>query len=99
MPDMNATIAELSKLVNITPRDEKLFKKLLGESKDFESIPLKVKLSEEEAARVAANAWRFPGVQVKAPVPRLPVQGTHQPCAGLYRPHQPERPGAAGRRR
>nr|WP_233160977.1 penicillin-binding protein 2 [Aquitalea sp. ASV11] len=66
MPDMNATIAELAKLVNITPRDEKLFKKLLGESKDFESIPLKVKLTEEEAARVAANAWRFPGVQVKA---------------------------------
>jgi len=66
MPDMNATIAELGKLVNITPRDEKLFKKLLGESKDFESIPLKVKLSEEEAARVAANAWRFPGVEVKA---------------------------------
>ncbi|WP_287880223.1 penicillin-binding protein 2 [Aquitalea sp.] len=66
MPDMNATVAELKKLVNITPRDEKLFKKLQGESKDFESIPLKVKLSEEEAARVAANAWRFPGVQVKA---------------------------------
>lgn len=66
MPDMNATIAELAKLVNITPRDEKLFKKLLGESKDFESIPLKVKLSEEEAARVAANAWRYPGVEVKA---------------------------------
>jgi len=66
MPDMNATIAELKKLVNIAPRDEKLFKKLLGESKDFESIPLKVKLSEEEAARVAANAWRYPGVEVKA---------------------------------
>ncbi|BBF87752.1 penicillin-binding protein 2 [Aquitalea magnusonii] len=66
MPDMNGAIAELKKLVSITPRDEKLFKKLLGESKDFESIPLKVKLSEEEAARVAANAWRFPGVQVKA---------------------------------
>ncbi|WP_240902545.1 penicillin-binding protein 2 [Aquitalea denitrificans] len=66
MPDMNATVAELKKLVNITPRDEKLFKKLQGESKDFESIPLKVKLTEEEAARVAANAWRFPGVQVKA---------------------------------
>lgn len=66
MPDMNATIAELAKLVNITPRDEKLFRKLLGESKDFESIPLKVKLTEEEAARVAANAWRYPGVEVKA---------------------------------
>jgi penicillin-binding protein 2 len=99
MPDMNATIAELKKLVNITPRDEKLFKKLLGESKDFESIPLKVKLSEEEAARVAANAWRFPGVQVKARCSATTLQGTHQPCAGLYRPHQPERPGAAGRRR
>ncbi|WP_293759659.1 penicillin-binding protein 2 [uncultured Aquitalea sp.] len=66
MPDLDATVAELSKLVDITPRDEKRFKKLLGESRDFESVPLKVKLSDEEAARVAANAWRFPGVEVKA---------------------------------
>ena len=64
--DLAATEAELRKLVDITPRDERQFKRLLTESKNFESIPLKTKLSEEEAARVAAQAWRFPGVEVKA---------------------------------
>ncbi|NHR04629.1 penicillin-binding protein 2 [Chromobacterium haemolyticum] len=64
--DLAATEAELRKLVEITPRDERQFKRLLIESKNFESIPLKTKLSEEEAARVAAQAWRFPGVEVKA---------------------------------
>ncbi|BAK75005.1 penicillin-binding protein 2 [Pseudogulbenkiania sp. NH8B] len=66
MADLDATVAELSKLVNVTPRDLKLFKKLRAESRNFEAIPLKAKLSEEEAARMAAHAWRFPGVEVKA---------------------------------
>ncbi|WP_230369722.1 hypothetical protein [Paludibacterium denitrificans] len=66
VPDLKATVAALKQLVDITPRDEKRFKKFLEESKDFESIPLKVKLTEQEAARVAANSWRFPGVEVKA---------------------------------
>jgi penicillin-binding protein 2 len=66
IPNMTDTIKELSKLVEITPRDLKRFKKFQEESKDFESLPLKLKLSEEEAARMAAHAWRFPGVEVKA---------------------------------
>jgi len=64
--NLNATIAQLGTLVDLTPRDLKRFKKFLEDSKDFETIPLKVKLSDEEAARVAANIWRFPGVEVKA---------------------------------
>lgn len=64
--DLQATISELSKLVNITPRDEKRFKKLQTDAKDFESIPLKVKLTDEEVARLAANLWRFHGVEIKA---------------------------------
>lgn len=64
--NLNATIADLGKLVDITQRDLKRFKKFLEDSKEFETVPLKVKLSDEEAARVAANIWRFPGVEVKA---------------------------------
>jgi len=64
--NLGATIAALGKLVDITPRDMKRFKKLLEDSKEFESVPLKVKLSDEEAARVAANIWQFQGVEVKA---------------------------------
>lgn len=64
--DLNATIDALRRQVDITPRDLKRFRKLLEESKGFEAIPLKVKLTDVEAARVAANAWRYPGVEVKA---------------------------------
>jgi penicillin-binding protein 2 len=64
--DLDATIAALGKLVDVTPRDMKRFRKLLEDSKGFEAVPLKVKLTDEEAARVAANGWRFPGVEVKA---------------------------------
>ncbi|AXK38760.1 penicillin-binding protein 2 [Crenobacter cavernae] len=63
---LDATVAELAKIVEITPRDTKRFKKFLSESKEFEPVPLKMKLTEEETARVAAHAWRFPGVEVKA---------------------------------
>ncbi len=66
MDDMEATIKALGGLVEITPRDDRRFRKFLAESKEFEPVPLKLKLSEEEAARIAANAWRFPGVEVKA---------------------------------
>ncbi|MFN4236259.1 MAG: penicillin-binding protein 2 [Vogesella sp.] len=66
MDDMEATIKALGEMVEITPRDERRFRKFLSESKEFEPVPLKLKLTEEEAARIAANAWRFPGVEVKA---------------------------------
>lgn len=64
--DMDDTIERLKSLVDITPRDMKRFRKFMEDAKDFETVPLKVKLTDEEAARVAANVWRFPGVEVKA---------------------------------
>ncbi|MDF0604575.1 penicillin-binding protein 2 [Neisseriaceae bacterium TC5R-5] len=64
--DLSATIKQLQSLIAIAPRDERQFKRLMAESRNFESIPLKTKLTEEEAARIAAQAWRFPGVEVKA---------------------------------
>jgi penicillin-binding protein 2 len=64
--DLDATVEQLKALVDITPRDLKRFNKFMEDAKDFETVPLKVKLTDEEAARVAANIWRFPGVEVKA---------------------------------
>lgn len=64
--NLQQTIEELKPLVDITPRDLKRFRKLQEDSKDFESLPLKVRLTDEEAARMAANEWRFPGISVKA---------------------------------
>jgi penicillin-binding protein 2 len=64
--DLDATIEQLSALVEITPRDRKRFRKLLDESKNFESMPLRTRLTDGEVARFAVNRYRFPGVEVKA---------------------------------
>ena len=64
--DMDALIAELSKLVDITPRDIKRFKKLLTERQALETMPLRSQLSDEEVARISAQQFRFPGVEIKA---------------------------------
>ncbi|BBI98450.1 penicillin-binding protein [Ferrigenium kumadai] len=63
---LEATIDELSTLVEITPRDRKRFKKLLAERRNFETLMIRNKLTDEEVARFAAQQYRFPGVEIKA---------------------------------
>ncbi len=63
---LDAVIDELARLMEITPRDRKRFKRLLDESKNFESLPIRTKLGDEEVARFMAQRFRFPGVDVKA---------------------------------
>ena len=64
--NMDETIAALEQLVDIQPRDKRRFKRLREESKNFESIPLRTRLSDEEVARFAARRFSFPGVDIKA---------------------------------
>ena len=60
------TLDELSKVIDITPRDRRRFKKLMDESKSFESLPVRTRLTDTEVARFAAQRFRFPGVEIKA---------------------------------
>jgi penicillin-binding protein 2 len=64
--DLERTLDELSQVLEISPRDRKRFKKLLEESKSFESLPVRSRLTDEEVARFAAQRFRFPGVDIKA---------------------------------
>jgi len=64
--NLDETIDRLSEVVDVEPRDRKRFKKMLEESKDFESLPIRTKLTDEEVARFAVNRYRFPGVDIKA---------------------------------
>src|ERR1700716_4296428 len=64
--NLEATIDEPATIVDIKPRDRKRFRKLRDESKNFESMPLRTRLSDEEVARFAVNRYRFPGVEIKA---------------------------------
>ena len=60
------TIAALSGVVEITARDRQRFRRLLEDSRSSDSVPLKVRLTDEEVARLAANRFRFPGVEISA---------------------------------
>ncbi|MFN4264654.1 MAG: penicillin-binding protein 2 [Aquabacterium sp.] len=64
--DLEATIDELAQIVDIQPRDRRRFKRLREESKSFESIPIRTRLSDEEVARFTAQRYRFPGVDIQA---------------------------------
>jgi penicillin-binding protein 2 len=64
--NLDQTIDELAEIVDVQPRDRKRFKKLLEESKNFESLPLRTRLTDQEVARFAVNRYRFPGVEIKA---------------------------------
>ena len=63
---LDQTIESLGELIEILPKDRRRFRKLLEESKSFESLPIRTRLTDEEVARFAANRYRFPGVEVKA---------------------------------
>jgi penicillin-binding protein 2 len=64
--NLEQTIDELAKVIDIQPRDRRRFKKLQEESKSFESLPIRTRLTDEEVARFAAQRFRFPGVDIKA---------------------------------
>ncbi len=64
--NLDAVIDELSSIVEINARDRKRFKRLLEESKNLESLPIKSRLTEDEVAKFSVNRFRFPGVEIKA---------------------------------
>ena len=64
--DLEATITALAEIVDIQLKDRRRFKRQLDESKSFESLPIRTRLSDEELARFIAQRYRFPGVEVKA---------------------------------
>jgi penicillin-binding protein 2 len=63
---LEETIDGLARVLEITPRDRRRFKKLLDESKNFESLPIRTRLTDTEVAKFAAQRFRFPGVEIKA---------------------------------
>ncbi|MDP3796952.1 MAG: penicillin-binding protein 2 [Polaromonas sp.] len=64
--NVEETIAALEKVVDIQLRDKRRFKRLREEAKNFESLPIRTRLTDVEVARFAAQRFRFPGVDIKA---------------------------------
>ncbi|MDP1526959.1 MAG: penicillin-binding protein 2 [Rhodocyclaceae bacterium] len=64
--NLEETIDGLAEFITIEAKDRKRFKKLLEESKRFDSLPIRTRLTDEEVARFIARRFRFPGVEIKA---------------------------------
>ena len=64
--NLEEAIDELAKILDVQPKDRKRFHKLLAESKNFESLPIRTRLTDEEVATFIAHRYRFPGIDIKA---------------------------------
>ena len=73
--DVEETIDSLTQVLEVSPRDRRRFKRLREDSRSFDSIPIRTRLSDEEVARFAAQRYRFPGVEIKARLFRNYPQG------------------------
>ncbi|WXK34390.1 penicillin-binding protein 2 [Mycetohabitans rhizoxinica] len=73
---LDEVIERLSGVVNIDARDRRRFKKLQEDAKNFESLPIRTRLSDDEVARFTAQRYRFPGVEVRARLFRQYPLGT-----------------------
>ena len=75
--DVERTIDALSQVVEVTARDRRRFKRLLEDAKNYESIPIRTRLTDEELAKFAAAKFRFPGVEIRARLFRTYPMGEH----------------------
>lgn len=65
-PDLKATLAELTELLGLSQEELQRFDSSRRRRKAFESIPVRLQLSEDEIARFAVRMPRFRGVSVHA---------------------------------
>ncbi|MCW8950132.1 MAG: penicillin-binding protein 2 [Sedimenticola sp.] len=64
--NLEKTLEELGQLIPISENDIKRFRRLKSHQRRFESIPIRVQLTDEEVARFAVNRHLFPGVDIHA---------------------------------
>lgn len=64
--DLDATLQRLKTVLTISDEEIDRFQEQVGHRKRFESIPLKLRLSDEEVARFAVKRPFFRGVDIRA---------------------------------
>jgi penicillin-binding protein 2 len=76
--NVEETLSELGKIITLDEDDlERFHQRIEGHRKPYESVPIKIRLSEDEIARLAVDRYRFPGVEVEAELVRhYPMKGT-----------------------
>jgi penicillin-binding protein 2 len=64
--NLEQTIDQLAQVVEVQPRDRRRFRKLMEDTKRFDSVPIRTRLTDDEVARFTAHRYRFPGVELRA---------------------------------
>ena len=76
--DIPALIAGLSKIIALTPDDIAHFNADRKATRGFRPVTLKLRISDDEAARFAVDRWRYPGVDL------VPYLSRRYPYGALF---------------
>lgn len=83
VPNLATTIANLQKIITITPDNLNQFYRFLKQHRRSDHVPLKLKLSKEELANFYVNQFRFAGVVIDANMIRhYPLEDTMASVTG-----------------
>ena len=64
--DLDQTLKQLAEVIEIDDEDLERFWKLKNRKRRFDSVPIRVNLSQDETAQFAVHRHRFAGVDIKA---------------------------------
>ena len=64
--DLEQTLTDLAQVIEIGDEDLERFWQLKKRKRRFDSVPIRVNLSQDETAQFAVHRHRFPGVDIKA---------------------------------
>ncbi|WP_052101391.1 penicillin-binding protein 2 [Lysobacter arseniciresistens] len=68
-------LPELSKIIALTPEEIAGFHEARKATRGFKPVPLKMRITPDEAARFAVDRWRYPGVEIVSYLNRRYLHG------------------------
>jgi penicillin-binding protein 2 len=77
VPDVDATLARLVEIEVLPADDLDDTRKLVLSRRGFESVPIRLRLTDEEIARFAVHRFEFPGVDIATRLTRFYPHGEH----------------------
>lgn len=77
VPDVDATLNRLIEIGVLEPDDLRETRRLVRSRRSFESVPIRLRLTDEEIARFAVHRFEFPGVDIATRLTRFYPHGEH----------------------
>ncbi len=77
VPDVDATLKRLIEIGVLEADDLDETRKLVRSRRSFESVPIRLRLTDEEIARFAVHRFEFPGVDIATRLTRFYPHGEH----------------------